>query len=450
MYLGIFVFFFFQAEDGIRDYKVTGVQTCALPICDRSGGPDCSSGRRAARSAAGGTARSAGRRGIADPPCRRGRVAAAASRTSRRSCPPVGLGSWRARPRPGTSRRDGRRSGSRGRGRRRDRSGRDRRAGRRPRPRTRRAGPPAPPRGGAGTASRGGGRGLVFLLLALGRGPALGLRRLFLLLGAVLAFLAALDAVHQLEDDQRRVVARAPSRLDDACVAAVAVREAGGDRVEEGADHLGVRHHRQHLAPRVEALALGQRDHVLGGAAHGLGLGLGRGDPLVAEQRDQEVTEQRPAVLGEPSELVVGLAVSHRSPPAAPRPSAPRTFGSMRMPSESPSAASAVLISSMDFSPRFLTSTRSVSLFWTRSATRCMSAPLSALMARAGSASSSSVLPSASRRYASPDATSASSSSSGAPVVSGEKWSRRNVEARVSASSGPTEPSVQISTTSFS
>src|SRR5256885_2316596 len=23
--------FFFQAEDGIRDYKVTGVQTCALP-----------------------------------------------------------------------------------------------------------------------------------------------------------------------------------------------------------------------------------------------------------------------------------------------------------------------------------------------------------------------------------------------------------------------------------
>src|SRR5256885_8992886 len=28
----VFQFFFFQAEDGIRDYKVTGVQTCALPI----------------------------------------------------------------------------------------------------------------------------------------------------------------------------------------------------------------------------------------------------------------------------------------------------------------------------------------------------------------------------------------------------------------------------------
>src|SRR5260370_14226395 len=27
-----YVFFFFQAEDGIRDSSVTGVQTCALPI----------------------------------------------------------------------------------------------------------------------------------------------------------------------------------------------------------------------------------------------------------------------------------------------------------------------------------------------------------------------------------------------------------------------------------
>src|SRR5258708_12897707 len=29
---GVCVFFFFQAEDGIRDDLVTGVQTCALPI----------------------------------------------------------------------------------------------------------------------------------------------------------------------------------------------------------------------------------------------------------------------------------------------------------------------------------------------------------------------------------------------------------------------------------
>src|SRR5256885_11130618 len=31
LHVELFIFFF-QAEDGIRDYKVTGVQTCALPI----------------------------------------------------------------------------------------------------------------------------------------------------------------------------------------------------------------------------------------------------------------------------------------------------------------------------------------------------------------------------------------------------------------------------------
>src|SRR2546429_3964357 len=35
------IFFFFQAEDGIRDVAVTGVQTCALPICTPS--PSCCS-----------------------------------------------------------------------------------------------------------------------------------------------------------------------------------------------------------------------------------------------------------------------------------------------------------------------------------------------------------------------------------------------------------------------
>src|SRR5437588_3635926 len=32
-------FFFFQAEDGIRDHCVTGVQTCALPIWGHGGKP---------------------------------------------------------------------------------------------------------------------------------------------------------------------------------------------------------------------------------------------------------------------------------------------------------------------------------------------------------------------------------------------------------------------------
>src|SRR5438309_6098171 len=47
--LGVFFFFFFQAEDGIRDGTVTGVQTCALPISQSAA--DC-----AGRPAGTGTA----------------------------------------------------------------------------------------------------------------------------------------------------------------------------------------------------------------------------------------------------------------------------------------------------------------------------------------------------------------------------------------------------------
>src|SRR5256885_598761 len=36
----VLLVFFFQAEDGIRDYKVTGVQTCALPIWPLDGFED--------------------------------------------------------------------------------------------------------------------------------------------------------------------------------------------------------------------------------------------------------------------------------------------------------------------------------------------------------------------------------------------------------------------------
>src|SRR5207253_7798907 len=59
-------FFFFQAEDGIRDGHVTGVQTCALPIWPRQ------EGRRPDRG---------------QEPLRRGR-AARATETAGRSSPP--------------------------------------------------------------------------------------------------------------------------------------------------------------------------------------------------------------------------------------------------------------------------------------------------------------------------------------------------------------------------
>src|SRR2546430_4481801 len=43
------IFFFFQAEDGIRDLTVTGVQTCALPIFARTAGGCERGGRDRAR-----------------------------------------------------------------------------------------------------------------------------------------------------------------------------------------------------------------------------------------------------------------------------------------------------------------------------------------------------------------------------------------------------------------
>src|SRR5438094_10494867 len=42
-------FFFFQAEDGIRDRTVTGVQTCALPILGRRGSTTTELTRRLVR-----------------------------------------------------------------------------------------------------------------------------------------------------------------------------------------------------------------------------------------------------------------------------------------------------------------------------------------------------------------------------------------------------------------
>src|SRR5205807_3065947 len=55
-------FFFFQAEDGIRDYKVTGVQTCALPISSttpptRSSGTKALPGSSSSPTAAPGSSR---------------------------------------------------------------------------------------------------------------------------------------------------------------------------------------------------------------------------------------------------------------------------------------------------------------------------------------------------------------------------------------------------------
>src|SRR3989475_5950087 len=58
LFLFVF-FFFFQAEDGIRDLTVTGVQTCALPICrgTRTGATRAARGRRASPARGGAAPR---------------------------------------------------------------------------------------------------------------------------------------------------------------------------------------------------------------------------------------------------------------------------------------------------------------------------------------------------------------------------------------------------------
>src|SRR3712207_7655168 len=86
MTLTIFGFsFFFQAEDGIRDIGVTGVQTCALPIW-RPGSP----GGSAVRTAAGSRRSSARPVAVA--------VAAAGAADRRGGPPPSSANRGPARP----------------------------------------------------------------------------------------------------------------------------------------------------------------------------------------------------------------------------------------------------------------------------------------------------------------------------------------------------------------
>src|SRR2546422_2073547 len=81
-------FFFFQAEDGIRDVAVTGVQTCALPISARrrvgvAHGSSSSYARRARRSRRG-SARQSSPRTVPRPPRSGSRAPPAPDRKSTR------------------------------------------------------------------------------------------------------------------------------------------------------------------------------------------------------------------------------------------------------------------------------------------------------------------------------------------------------------------------------
>src|SRR5262249_59308041 len=84
---------FFQAEDGIRDWSVTGVQTCALPISaracassrSRDGGSAGSSDRSSNKQPAGAAPRS-GQEGTRGAVCRPGSSSRRRREIGRASC----------------------------------------------------------------------------------------------------------------------------------------------------------------------------------------------------------------------------------------------------------------------------------------------------------------------------------------------------------------------------
>ena len=107
---------------------------------------------------------------------------------------------------------------------------------------------------------------------------------------------ASLD---QLEEDHLGRVGATRTELEDAGVAARPLRVARSDLLEQLVDgELVLAERRQRLAPGVQVAALGERDQLLDLGLDGLGLGLGRLDPLVLDDLLAEVAQQRLAVRG--------------------------------------------------------------------------------------------------------------------------------------------------------
>src|SRR6266850_4450174 len=104
------LFFFFQAEDGIRDYKVSGVQTCALPI---SGGLSAAVGmggrddwrpiahRRQQKRRQGAGPKATPRGACEGAAGRLGKIPAATYSPTRKPCSTIGSGGLNCRVRDG-------------------------------------------------------------------------------------------------------------------------------------------------------------------------------------------------------------------------------------------------------------------------------------------------------------------------------------------------------------
>src|SRR6478609_242516 len=169
-------------------------------------------------------------------------------------------------------------------------------------------------------------------------------------------------SLNQLEVDHFRRVGSARAELQDARVATRTLGVPRSDLLEELVDHalVGVLEDRGRLAARVQVALARERDELLDLRLDRLGLGLAGLDPLVVDDLDAEVGQQRLAMRAVTAELMAGLLMAHDQ--------------SVR--SVSPRCERVSMTSSIDFLPKFGMAASSPSDFDTRSPTVWMPARL--------------------------------------------------------------------------
>src|SRR5580700_3101703 len=102
------------------------------------------------------------------------------------------------------------------------------------------------------------------------------------------------------------------TELDHARVAAVAILEARRDLVEQLLDRLMRLQGRKGAPSRGEIILLAERDHPVRDSPQFLGLGIGRLDSLVTNQREHHVLEQRLTMRRGAIELAARIEMTHQ------------------------------------------------------------------------------------------------------------------------------------------
>src|SRR5580704_131656 len=139
-------------------------------------------------------------------------------------------------------------------------------------------------------------------------GRAFFLRRaLARLLGLALLFLSG-----ELDHRHHRRVAAAMTELDHARIAAIAILEARRDLVEQLLDRIVRLQGRERAPARGEIVLLAERDHPVRDSPQLLGLGIGRFDSLVTNQREHHVLEQRLTMRRGAIELAARIKMTHQ------------------------------------------------------------------------------------------------------------------------------------------